>query len=581
MRKENYLKISHQLKMYNEGSKFFNKSKLCVEHTDNKVKICGEMIDINKVIMTEFHGNKFPITPYLLASFEYNYSHLRRYYCEYGQKMEKLFFKETLGKSSLATNDYFDVGDFDLEIIKNLDKIESRYKILGTIIIPNGGKSRIEALMSICSKYYLIDHQINLVTVMLNGFYTIFRTLAFNKQEIFNTYFKLDEFENYRSKVDVSFDDSITVCQSLVLDWAINVFKTYLKPAQLAEVGSVLDSYDVEIPLRSAFKHRSKFKKYLEGKIPLTEFLESRKRGYKTRKSDYACEALSMWTEEYTVKDFSNYFSDDMIEALVERETDTGGRKAIIHLLCARTWLTNQFELAHDYGDVLDEKDALEVKIKELERKANSFDKAIKKRETRISILEDKLKQSDAKYKDSVVKSEYDSIKKELDSVKNELKERTNDVSKLEKELTEKTRQFSDITKSSKKYKARLDMYVDLFGELSEEEDINPNIEALSLEEKVSALEGLDIVLCGGSIEMDNYFEKLGLKVFQVLEINDSTFKKKFDILVVVTDMVSHQMVYRAKKQANAIGAMCLYVQGTNKEKIIDLLYSKLMSESS
>lgn len=577
--KENYLKMTHQLRLYSEGSKYFNKTRLFIEHTGNKIKIGSETVDINEIIMAEFHGNKFPITPYLLASFEYSYSHLIKYYGEYGQKAERLFFRETLGKS--CTGDYFDVGDYDLELIRNLDKLESRYKLLTTIIVPNGGKSRLEGLMSICSKYYLVDNQANLVTVMLNAFYTIFRALAFNKQEIFNTYFKLDEFEDYRSKLDVSFDDTINICQALVLDWAIKIFKKYLKGNNLKEISTVLDSYDIEIPLKSAFKRGSKFKKYLEGKIMLVELLDSRNKTYKSRKSDYACEALSLWTEGYKLKDFGNYFSDEMIESLVEREVQTNGRKGILRLICSKQWLTEQFELAHKYDEVEQENDELKSKIRELEKRSNSFEKAIKKRETKISILDEKLKQSDLKYKDSVVKGEYDNVKNELESNKHLLKEKDASINKLEKELTDKTKQCSDMTKLNKKYKAKLEMYINLFGEISEKEDVDVSIESLSIEEKVRALEGIDIVLCGGSIEMDNYFEKLGLKVFQVLELNDSTFKKNFDVLVVVTDMVSHQMVYKAKKQANAIGAMCIYVQGTNKEKIIDLLYGKLMSESS
>lgn len=579
--KENYLQRTHQLRMYSKGFQYFNKARLPVEHVGNKIKIFGELVDINEIIMTEFHNNKFPITPYLLASFEYSYSHLRKYYSEYGTKTERLFFRETLGESHLCNGDYFDVGDFDLELIKNLDKLESRYKILTTIIIPNGGKTRLEGLTSICSKYYLIDNQANLVTVMLNAFYTIFRALAYNKQEIFNTYFLLDEFENYRSKLDVSFDDTINICQSLVIDWAINIFKRYLKSANLAEIKGVMDSYDIEIPLRFSFKRGSKFKKYLEGKIMLAELIDSRNKTYKSRKSDYACEALSLWTEESKIKDFGNYFSDEMIESLVEREVQTNGRKGILRLISSKAWLTEQFELAHKYGGLLDEVDELKNKIRELEKKANSFDKAIKKRENRISILDEKLKQSDTKYKDSVLKEVYDSVKNELESTKQSLKEGNTRITKLETELTDKTKQCSDITKLNKKYKAKLEMYTNLFGEISDEEDVDLSIEEISIEEKVKALEDLDIVVCGGSIEMDNYFEKLGLKVYQILELSDSAFKKNFDILVVVTDMTSHQMVYRAKKQANAIGAMCLYVQGTNKEKIIDSIYSKLMSESS
>lgn len=581
MKNENYLKIAHQLKMYNEGYKLFSKNRMSIEHTENKVKIGGELVDINKIIMTEFHGNRFPITPYLLASFEYDYAHLKLYYSEYGSKAERLFFKETIGKSSTIDNDYFDVGDYGLQFVKDLSKIESRYKILNTVIVPNGGKTRLESLMAICSKYYLIDHQINLVTVMLNSFLTIFRTLNYNNQKIFETYFKISEFEEYRNKLDVSFDDTITICQALVLDWAINVFRTYLKSTQLSEIEHIMNDFNKEDLLKCAFKRGSKFKKYLEGKIAVQELIDSRNKFYKTRKSDYACESLALWTEETNIKEFTGFFSDDLADILSIRIGDTGGRKAISHLLCTKTWLKSQFELACDHEELENTIDKLEKDVKDAEKRSNSLDRALKKRETKISVLEEKIKQLNTDYKDSVRKNEYESLVEELKELKSSLKDKDKEVSGLQKELTDKTRQFSDSTKLSKKYKAQLDRYMELFGELSEEESVDPSVEALSLPEKVSALVDLDIVILGGSIGMDNYFDKLGLKIFQVLDVNDTTLKKKFDILVVITDMLSHQMVYKAKKQANAIGAMCLYVQGTNKEKIIDLLYSNLMIESS
>lgn len=580
MRKENYLKISQKLKEYNEGSKFLNKDRLCIEHTNNKVKIGGKLVDINDIIMTEYHGCKFPITPYLLASFEYNYTNIKRYYMEYGSKFERLFFKETLGTSMTFDNSYFCMGDYDLKIINDLDKLSNRYKILNTIIIPNGNKSRIERLMSICSKYYLVDNSINLVTVMLNVLHIIFKTLAFNKQEIFERYFKIDEMQEFRSKLNVSFDDSMMIAQALTLDWAINVFKKYLDAKKLKEIIKVIDNWDVEIPLKCAFKHGSKFKKYLEGKIILQELLNDREKSYKTRKSDYACEALTLLTESFNIKDFANYFDDDTINAIIERDIKTDGRKAIINLLCAKSWLTQQFELAHDHDRLEKENDELTVKIKELERKINGFDKAIRKRENRINVLDEKLKESNEKYKNAVLKETFDKVNLDLIDTKDELKNIKGLLHKTELELDDKTKQFSDLTKVAKKNKARLKLYEELFGDISEYKEVDESITEMPLTKKIDALDGLDIVLCGGSIEMENYFEKMGLKVFQVLELNDSTFRKNFDVLVVVTDMVSHQMVYKAKKQANAIGALCIYVQGTNKEKIIDLLYAKIVEAS-
>lgn len=308
--------------------------------------------------------------------------------------------------------------------------------------------------------------------------------------------------------------------------------------------------------------------------------MNDREKSYKTRKSDYACEALTLLTESFNIKDFANYFDDDTINAIIERDIKTDGRKAIINLLCAKSWLTQQFELAHDHDRLEKENDELTVKIKELERKINGFDKAIRKRENRINVLDEKLKESNEKYKNAVLKETFDKVNLDLIDTKDELKNIKGLLHKTELELDDKTKQFSDLTKVAKKNKARLELYEELFGDISEYKEVDESITEMPLTKKIDALDGLDIVLCGGSIEMENYFEKMGLKVFQVLELNDSTFRKNFDVLVVVTDMVSHQMVYKAKKQANAIGALCIYVQGTNKEKIIDLLYAKIVEAS-
>lgn len=354
--------------------------------------------------------------------------------------------------------------------------------------------------------------------------------------------------------------------------WAIDVYKRYfialdreLKTSKTSKsIKELTESYDLDKLLDKCFKFRcSPLKRYMLGEITTDQFVNERKKRYKTRVSDLESESAlcndslccSKRPDEFLMTALKKGYGDACVNYM-------GASRA--------TW---------------DEVEENEAHIKELQREINDNDKKLKSltkgidnREKRIEQLTSKNKELENKLRDYKAsdKRSFD-MEEENKKLHKKLKEAVVEENRLKAENKRLIKELEAIKTGENNDTDSLEDATE-----PEIEEVGPEIEEISFEDKLSKLQGVKVLLLGGIGNLDVELNKLGLQVIRVKGVNDPNLNKDVDFGIILSDRVSHTLIKRSKSLFRSKHIPTLYYKGSNKEMLVDLIYEhKMKGEKS
>ncbi len=444
------------------------------------------------------------------------------------------------------------------------------------------GRVNLLRVIAFMAPVYLIKHPSKLISLILDyNYYSMIRGL-----ERGNT----DEFVD----IDITYiDKTYEFINSYVQLWSINILKSISNSKDRVIMGLTSKQLDelesrYRETIEKTYKRGSYLKKLMHGKITVVEYIDNRMLAYKTRRSDYTCEQLILFSKDINnkihIEKLLKYLNSQYITDIVERASYRISNLYYLISLCGT--LNSKMLSEIGSGNALNE---FKDKLKKANSEIESLNDSLSKERIKTSNFREKSKGLEnelAKIKNTYVPKEQTSkYVEEIKSKSEEIKRLTNELNEAHKSLESKTKDYSEIAKQNKKLKNTLDNYIKTFGELedsSEEEtdEFNTKLNGssdISYESKIEYLKLFKILLCGGNDSVYNVLvDKTGLDLLFVNKENSVSANAKFDICVILTTMSSHSVIEKVSNRAVSSGAEIIYFEGSNHNKLINTLYDRM-----
>lgn len=576
----------------------------------NEIKVGNKALNPEEVVYLEYNNNKVNMIPFIF-----------NYIVVSGVISSKLFEKADryVGRAYLLSkiNEHLDLKNVHEAILylgANKQKLESiineKYPELNTIcsLYPFEELTEIEIYLDIL---LLLGEEKVITEFTLNNIYLIndstygeiskiLRVSDETRDSFLDPILKSIE-KRIKLKEILKTDMTSTVSHLLVNKWFNGLVAKH-------ELNMSISDLKVDDYIEGCFKNRGSYlKKYLEGKVTAKELIEHRN---KVRKSDNTNELereMAIIVLEYS-KALRDIKKQDNIEkvsrGIIEGLSAIGNSTFSVVDIHLFTFGTDRlyrvmdcyFKKCTSYSailqDILDVKKSEEGLTKEnlrladtartSERKAKSLEKKLTKYQYDLEECRETIKKLKA---EKSSKKEIDSLSSELSKLKTEIKVLEEEKTQLNKAVLDKSRQYSDTAKLNKQLEFKLRKLEEVFGDIEvvQEDDYGTRNECLDdFDNRVNELNEFKIIICGGTVNIGNYLDKLGLNNYEIIrEMGEVKKKKEFDIMVVFTDFVSHKLVYAMNEQAEKQNASRVFYSGTNIKRMLNCVYEMFIGSKN
>lgn len=390
---------------------------------------------------------------------------------------------------------------------------------------------------------------------------------------------------------DAPYSTDLTFPAYIYMIWnsIISYFETLKGMDKIALGNAAVSLFKYKVPaekIEKCFKGtKSPLRQYLTGKITLDEYNSQRTKLYKNRPNDFEADYLYLFMSKGSSnikRDVSNV-SLNTQRLAVDYATIIGWRSDLetVKDMIDRSLQGEYdlFDLSDNYKNAVADKEREETRHRETERKRQALERQLQKCKTKLDdsnseIIalrdENKSLKKNKKLNDEVtsMQEKVKRLEAELISVKKEKKE-------AENESAEQKRKNAKLLKDIR----TLEAYKMLFGDIYEAADDTEEEEVSTVSESdmIEELKDLKIALaCYEKAVLDKLNELGFNNVYLVDSENGSCLTKKYDIVVIFSDYISHKVAYASRKMAENIGAMTMFYEGSNVHKFIEALYKYL-----